>query len=378
MDNTITKEAPATDKTIEIEEPAAETPAVAPSADELKKEGWTADEIAAARKRGILPKDEAAEKSTDKPAEKTAAPPAKAAAAAGDPAAEPEGEAKPAGGIPDMQLTPEKEAEFLKAFGPGTPQNGLYFRMKNERRARQKVEAELAALKAQLTAKAAPAADPAAEDDEDAPVTKKMLQDWERQKEEERTRQLEEQQQRVQIVTAAQAEQEEYAKSVYPDWKDTAVLAVDLLKDLKNDGNMVPEKHRKAKLIQLVKELQLAAAQADAQGLDDRHAAFIAYEIGQLHPQYGKPKAPAGGEPRQDGPSKEIPKAPGAIKPETLKRIENNTQRRGSSAAVPAGSGKRTIDADEVTPEDFAGWDYKRRASFKAKFPEQYASLMRG
>lgn len=368
MSETATKDP---ENKIEIDEPAqAPEAAPAPTHADLKKEGWSADEIAAAEKRGILPKTSDAKAAPKAEPEKA---PAKAEAAAEPETKEPE---KPKGGIPEVQLTADEERKLLEIFPEGHAVRGVYLRMKTERRTRQKLEADVAALKAQLAAKAQPAADPEADaegEDLDKPMTARMLLDLKKKEAEEAQRLQEQQAERQQIVTAARAEQEDYAKSVYSDWTDTVKLAADLAKNLET---MFPEKHRRARVGQLLHDFQVAAVRADELGLDDNHSAFIAYEIGKMHPNYGK-AAPAAEEPTKDGPSKE-PKAPGAIKPETLKRIEQQTQRRGSSAAVPAGGGKRTIDADEVTPEVFLGWDFKRRAAFKEKFPEQYARLTRG
>lgn len=380
MGDTILKEPGS--ETAESEEAERETPASskAPTPEQLKEEGWSASEIEAAQKRGLIPKP--AEKK--EPAKEPEKEPAKTeaeqepAAEEAEPEKEPEKkepEAKPrAGGLPEFNLTPEQEAEFERIFGKGTSARGLYFRMRNERTARQRLESEVAALKAQISGKKS-AAEPTAEEEEDLdkPVTARMLLDLRKKEAEEAEQQQQAIAERAQVVKAAQTEQEEYAQSIYVDWKPTMVLAVELLKDI---PALVPEKHKQIRLTRLIRDMQIAASRADELGLDDDHAAFIAYEIGRMHPNYGK-AAPAA-EPKKDGPSKDNPKAPGAIKPETLKRIEQQTQRRGSSASVPAGGGKRVIDAEDVTADEFAGWDYKQRRAFREKHPEQYGKLMRG
>ena len=44
--------------------------------------------------------------------------------------------------LPDFTMTPAQEKVFLETFGAGTAPRAMYFRMKNERQARQRAEAE--------------------------------------------------------------------------------------------------------------------------------------------------------------------------------------------------------------------------------------------
>ena len=380
---TITKEAP---KGIEIETPAAPAAAApAPTDAELTEQGWGPEEIAAAKKRGIIKGDKPAP-AAEKPAKEAAAP-ADAAAAKPEEGKEPASAEKPAeepaagkpksGGIPEFNLSETQEKELEKILPEGHPVRGIYFRMKSERQARQKLAAELAALKEQLAARPAAAALPegpeggAGDEELDRPVTGRMLQELERQKAAAAAKQREEHQQRAAVVTSAQKDQEEYARSIYVDFDDTLKKAGEVISNL---DALVPEKHRRARVLRLIHDLQVAAANADKFELEDDHGAMLAYELGKFHPEYGRTH---GDKPKETGLPKD-PKAPGGLTPATLERIEKQTQRKGSSAAVPAGGGRRVIAPEEVTEADFAGMDYKKRAAFKEQYPEQYARLMRG
>jgi hypothetical protein len=339
--------------TVEVAAPAV-APEAAPALtrEDLKTGGWSAKEMDAAEKHGMVAK-----------AEEKLAPVVEASAPVVEAAAAPK--PKVNGSLPDMALTPEKEAEFLKAFGPGTPPRALYFRMKNERHARQAAEARTRELEAQLLASRTtkpPEADAALEDQ---PLTLKALKELQRQESEAIAKQQQEQTARVTVVTEAQQSQEEYARTVYPDFDPVVNLAKEVMQNL---DAMVPEKWKQAKVVKLVRDLQIAAANADRLGLEDYHAAHIAYEIGQFHPDYGKKAVEA--------PAAVVAK--GALTPEQMKRAETNTQRRASSASVPNGGGKRTISVEEVDVATLNAMNFAERASFREKHPAAYAKLIRG
>lgn len=386
MSDTITKEDEAS--MVEVPDNAAPVAAPARSREELQEAGWTEEEIARADKRGMLGKPAATAKAPEKPAappkKEEAAPAAAAEEEEEAPAPPKKDEAAPkpakAGGLPDFTFTPEEEAGVVKLFGKRHPARAFYFRTKNERQSRQKAERELADLKGKLAGKPpAPAAEalPEGEDEAelDKPLTARMLREIKAREQEEARRQDEERRGRAQALEAAHADQEEYGRSAYEDFEPTVGLARDVMQ---NYEALFPDKIQQQKVLALMQELKQAAYNADRLGLDDRHAAHIAYEIGQLHPKYGQAPAPAGEEPIKDGPPKAVPKASGGFKPETLKRIETNTQRKASSASIPAGSGKRVVLAEEVTASDLLAMDYKKRAAFRKQHPVQYAKLTRG
>lgn len=367
-------------ESFEVVEPTATAEVVAPTRQELKEKGWSAKELESAEKRGMISTD-------DEPKKKEPEPEAKAPVEPEE-TSKPE-EPKPRSSMPDFKFkTPEQEKVFLEAFGAGTPQRAMYFRMKNERQARQAAEAERdkerkerEALEVRIKAIEAsrvtddlglgPEGDP-----EDKPLTVKQLRELQRQEAEAIEKKNAEQNQRVQIVAEAQHTQEEYARSIYEDFDDTVGKAAEVMKNLET---LVPEKWKQAKAIKMIRDLQVAAANADKIDLDDYHAAIIAYELGQLHPQYGKKADPSNnGDASDNGKPKDPKKANGGLTPEQMKRIEENTQRRASSASVPGGGGKRTISVEDIDLPTLNKMSYSERQRFREKHPAEYAKLLRG
>lgn len=358
-------------QTVELTEPevAPEAPK-APTREELRSKGWTAAEMDSAEKRGMVAKAEEPKKPEPKAEVPKVEPEVKA-----EPNVEEPKKPEVRGALPDFTLkTPEQEKAFLDAFGPGTAPRAMYFRMKNERHARQAVEARARELEARLAvleaAPKAPAPPPEGEDPENQPLTLKQLRELQKAESDAIQKQQEEHQERVARVVEAQKAQEDYARAIYPDFDDGVNRAKEVMQNLEA---LLPEPWKQAKAVKLIRELQTAAANADKIGLDEYHAALIAYEIGQMHPDHGK-KA----ETTTTGTPKVDPKANGGLTPEQMKRAEQNTQRRGSSAAVPAGGGKRAVSPEDVTLADFATFDAKKRLAFREKHPEAYARLSRG
>ena len=339
---------------------------------DLKEKGWSKEEIASAEKRGMLPSDEKKEEKKevvikDDVEEKA---PEKI-----DPAPE----KKPESSLPDFTFkTPEQEKAFLDAFGPKTPQRAMYFRMKNERLSRQRAEAERdrIALELQMYKDQKLNLDkPPAEvdeqgneiDPEDRPLTIKQLKALQAEQMERINREKSELEQRSSKVAEAMKAQEEYAKATMPDFDETVKLAKDLVENIEQ----VPESWKKNKIVKLLKDLQATAASADQFGVDDYTAPMIAYELGQLHPHYGQPA-------EQNG-TKKDPKANGSLTPEQLKRIEENTQRRTSSASLPGSSnGRRSVSVEDITIKDVLKMTPEERYKFKKDHPEKMAKLMRG
>lgn len=359
-------------ETVEIIEPEIKTEPKAPSRDELKEKGWSAQELESAEKHGMIAKPEE-KKEEPKPEVK----------------AEPKPEVKVEerraeerkGTLPEFTFkSPEQEKAFLDAFGAGTEQRAMYFRMKNERTARQRAEQErdverkrsqdLEARILAIETKKAPEVDENGDqiDPDDKPLTLKQLREIQKAEAEEIDKKNQEFKERTVRVTEAQKTQEEYARTIYSDFDDTVNKAKEVINNLEA---MVPEKWKQAKAIELLRKLQVAAANSDKMDLDDYHAAMIAYEIGQLHPQYGIKAEP-------DGKIEDPKKANGGHTPEQMKRIEENTQRRASSASLSGGGGRRVVSADDVTLADLNKMGYQQRSEFKKKHSEEYAKLLRG
>lgn len=365
-------------KTITVNDAPALVAKVLPTAAEMKEKGWASNEIEMGIKQGkVLKEAPAPSKPAVKPAE-----PAKEPAAppkAGAPAPE-----LPKKNLaPDLTLSPEDEAKFKELFPAGTPQNGLYHRMKSERNARQRAETEAREIRAELKALKEMIKAPAPEvvkdengvviNPDDAPLTVKRMKELEEEKARINAEKAAAQEERAGILVAAQVEQEEYAKAVYSDYEDTVTKAKDVMMNL---SNLVPEKHKQTLVISLVRQFYAAAANADKLGLDDAHSAMLAYEIGKFHPQYGKAAPPAPG--AETGKDPANPKGNGAYTPEQMKRIEENTKRRGASAALSGEGGSRTISVDEVDLKTLNGFNYTQRSAFKKNHPEAYARLVAG
>lgn len=377
--------------TVEIEEPVVKTePQAPPTREELKSKGWSAAELDGAEKRGMIPKPEDAGKAAEEAKAKAdAETKAKAEEVVKTEEKAPEKKAAEPmrSSVPDFTFkTPEQEKAFLDAFGAGTPQRAMYIGMKNERRARQLAEQERdrerqraqdldARIKALETPKLVQEVDDDGNviDPDDKPLTVKQLREMQKADREAYEKQQSETNQRARVVADAQTTQEEYARSIYADFDETVEKAKEVMKNL---DRFLPEKWQQAKAVKLIRDLQVAAANADKLDLDEYHAALIAYEIGQMHPDYGK--ASPNGTASDNGKSKDPKKANGGLTPEQMKRIEDNNQRRASSASVSGGGGKRTISVEDVDPATLNKMSYGERQKFREKHPERYAQLLRG
>lgn len=359
----MTDEAKDTITVIDKTPPAPAEKAETTTREEAQKKGWSDKEIEAAEKRGVIAKpepkkpEEKQEKKDEQPTDKKQEPINSS--------------------LPDFTITdPAKEKVFLDTFGSGTPQRAMYFRMKHERQARQKAEMERDRLKLEVQTfrdenggrRGQETDQPQDEDDpEDKPLTIRQLKELQKAEREAWQKQKDEIESRAGRTSEALKTQEEFAKEVYPDFEETVKLAKNLVEDMASISDPV----KRSKVLKLVSDLRHAAANADQYGVDEYNASMIAYELGQLHPEYGK-KSATNGAPKGD------PKD-GDLTPEQMERIEKNTQRRASSASLPGGSnGHRTISINEVSVKDLLGMTPEQRRSFKKDHPERYAKLMRG
>lgn len=366
-------------ETFEVPETVINAVPEAPTREELRSKGWSAAELDSAEKRGMV-----GEKKKPEEEEKTEAVKTEAA-----PVEEKKTEEKPTKtALPDFTMTTEQEKVYLDTFGAGTPQRGLYFRMKNERQQRQveaeaRKSAEKRAQELEAQVKALEAAKPKEVDElgdpidpDEKPMTFKQFRELQKKEAEEILKKNEEDQKRTSSVREAQTTQEEYAKSIYPDFDDVIENSRDLIGNLEA---RLPEKWKQARVIGLLKELQQAAQNADKLDLDDFHAAHIAYEIGKLHPDYGITSKQNGDASDKDGKTNDPKKANGGrLTPEQMKRIEENTQRRASSASVQGGGGNRTISVEDIDAGSLNKMSYAERQKFREKHPDRYAKLLRG
>lgn len=374
------------EKTVTITEPVVNE-SKSPTRTELEGKGWSKTEIDAAEKHGMVEKPEKKEDKTEV-LEKTDAetkPEAKKEEVEANPKANERKDERRANGIPDFTFkTPEQEKAFLDAFGPGTVPRAMYFRAMNERKDRQKAQAERdrIALENQnlrdrletLEKKPNVEIDENGNeiDPEDKPLTPRMLKEIEEKKAAEQQKQQEEFRGRGERVAQSLKEQEEYAKSLNPDFEDTLNLAREVMQNL---DEVIADPKTQKRAIKLMQDLQVAAANADKLSLDDYNAADISYEIGKLHPNWGKGNGTTAD---TNGKSNKTEKANGSLTPEQMKRIETNTQRRGSSASVTGSGGHRTIAVEDVTAKDVLKMSRQERDDFRKKYPEKMRELLRG
>lgn len=369
-------------QTVEVPNEEISQEVVKPSKDELKQGGWSDAEIADAEKRGMIEGEKKEEIKTEKVTEENK----KAEITDGQEKADDkkEGDKDHTQQFKNMDLSPEQEAELKKLFphvdGKANPALAMYYAQRNERRERQRIQREsreqIDALKQELEALKSGKFQQEVDEDgnvidpDDKPLTMKQLREMQRLEQEQQQKVNE----RKRVLSEAQREQEEYARSIYPDFDDTVKKAVEVMQNLET---MVPEKWKQAKAVKLIEDLQNLAANADKINIDDYNAALVAYEIGQFHPDF-KPyngqraEEVSGNSPKPEG------NANGGLTPEQMKRIEEKTKRRVSSASIPGGGGRRVVAAQDVTVADLHRMNYQQRDSFKRQHPEVYARLLRG
>jgi hypothetical protein len=371
--------------TVEIATPeASPVQKKAPTREELKESGWSEAELSSAEKHNMVskPEDKKEDKKPEPKAEEISNAEEKPKEEVAKDEKKDEKPEKRISSLPDFTINdPEKEKVFLDTFGTGTPQRAMYFRMKHERQLRQATESRNRELEARLIESTKPKEKVIEKDEEgndldpdDKPMTLKAWKEMQRQENEERQKQDQELRAQGQVVKEAIKTQEEYARSLQPDFDNTVKLSTDLIQNL---DDLVPDIKTQKRIIKRFQELQVAAANADKLGLDDENAADIAYELGKFHPNYGK--STNGQQPGDNGnPKNPDTKANGSHTPEQMKRIADNTQRRMSSASIPGGGGKRTISVEDVGLKELNDMNSDERFKFKTNHPDRYSKLMRG
>lgn len=347
-------------------------PAKAPTREDLRAQGWSAKEMDAAEKRGMLSQPKDAPNTPPEAAKPVVEETQKKEESAKEPV-------KPRGVLPDFTMNAEQERVFMETFGPGTAPRAMYFRMKNERQSRQAAEARIRELEATLEAAKQSKAEPVPVinekgelvDPEDQPLTLKAWKDLQKQEAEAYRKEQEAVSARNNAILAAQKAQDDFARATYKDFDPTLELAKDLMMNLET---LVPDRWKQERVVKMVRDLQIAAAQADRLGLDEYNASHIAYELGTLHPNYGR-TAPEKGE--ETG-LKDPKPTGGAKTPEEMKRIEANALRRSPSAVVADRGGRRTISPSEMDSATLNKLPPAERLRFKEKYPDLYAKILRG
>lgn len=346
-----------------------------PTRDEVIKErGWSKDEADKAEKFGMLRTEE----KPKEPKEPVKADAVKPEAAAPVVPARREEDRK-RGGNPELNLTAEQEAK-LREIVPGGV-SGILSEVKRERALKQRWRTEAEQFKARLEVLEKGAAKPAVTvegdaPDEDAPLTLRQIKAMQDKAAEDYRKAQEETQTRGNRLSEAQKTHEELARATYDDFEDVAKLATDLVQNL---DKYAPAGKQRAKVLKAYTDFMAAAKNAD--GIDpenDLTEADLAYELGKLHPNFGKNASD--GSKADDGTQPEISPTDGTgdHTPDRLKKLEAITQRRASSASIPGGNGRRTVSPSEVTLDHLNRMTREQRASFKEKYPDRHNKLLRG
>lgn len=346
-----------------------------PSMNDVKTAGWSKSEIEIAEKHGMIKKEEKPEVKEEEKEVKKEEEVVKEEPKNSDQAQK---EIK-FDVVPEYDLTPEQEKLLNEVLPKGNSTRGLYHRMKNERMQRQKYAMELAKEKAERLALEAKLSEMVkgnkqdsenifGEDPEDKPMTMKAWRQLQQQEAEERTLREQKMNERASIISQANEMHSEAAREMIPDFDDSIKLAKEVMANV----SLIDDNVKRIKAKALIRHFIEAAGEADKYSADDYNPAIMAYELGQLHPNYGK-KADTDG--KQETPAG---KDNGGLTPEQMKRLEESNLRRASSASVSGNGGKRTVSADEVDLADLNRMTATQRYNFREKYPARYEKLLRG
>lgn len=273
----------------------------------------------------------------------------------------------------DDDLTPEEEHKKLISYNDN--ERALYWSMKKDRRKRQEAETARDYALVQLKAKdqliqelksgkiksepEPEEKDPLDELDDDAMLTKKdylALQKSRDEKERKKKEAVEtEQREKQQAVSLRLQEYEIKGKQEYSDFDKVVALANNLISNnekiflVTQNENESDEEYESRSLIMGKKKAKVAKMIRDCIIAFDKGDDFFGYtpadmiyEIGTMHPDYGKNK-------EDESKFKKI-----KMDDAKTEKVIENANRRMSSAAVGGGSGKRIISADDLTLQQIA------------------------
>lgn len=258
--------------------------------------------------------------------------------------------------LEDIESDPLKEQEHLKDFNSN--EKALYFRQKKEKLKRQKAEAERDQLAIKVkyleekekTKEDVPSkkedglsfedilADGEKSDD-DKPLTMKDLKKLQEENERKLKEGQENKQARAQVLQVKLQELEVDAKEKYSDFDAVADLTTEILKDA--DKLFADDKKTLAKVKFKVNEFLRATANADQFSADEYNPADMCYEIGLMHPKYGKDNAEKG---KQDD----------GLTIDQIKKIERNVSRKSSASLDGGGGSKTVVSMKDITLEQAA------------------------
>lgn len=225
----------------------------------------------------------------------------------------------------EEELSPEKEDEIVKDFNAN--EKKLYWERKKERLKRQEAQREkeltaiqLAAAKRELellktgqpkSVEESKEEEPQFDEDDERIMTVGEFKRMQKAKAEE----AEKTNAQAQAIIKRVEVQEVEAKAKYADYDDVTLLAAEMIKTNKAYARVL----------------------AEAANDPNENVAEVAYNIGRLHPKYGKTA-----EPVKKAETKQIDRA---IK---------NSEKRTTSASVSGGGGKSSVAEGDLTVEDVA------------------------
>lgn len=334
---------------IEVPNIEAAKPEEKPTFAELETSGLMPQEIAAAKKHGL-----AVEKAPEKKAEGEEKPPIEGEKKANPPAEKKEELPKE---FTEAFENPEKEKEMLSTFTEA--QQGIYWRMRKEHFKRRTAEAQSDQLLVKLNLaeaenkrlkeelkkpKPAPKLDEFGEPiiEEDKPKEEVIEDDIPTEET------AEEKTQKARVLRAKLNEFEIEGKTKYKDFDEVMDFTKEIIAEINAIERKQPTKglfKDDPKTISKVrnKVFQLLHAMHNAEQFNEGewNPSDMGYEIGLLHPNYGKKKdAPAANK------EKEVPT------PEQIAKMEKNAGR--TSSAQFSGGGKKIVSVEDMTVEQFA------------------------
>lgn len=364
----------------------AEAPVVEEKVSEidLKEAGFTPHEIEVAKKEGMIAEPKAEDKSRGEGADDK---PEKPKTPAHEDAELPQDE-RPA--PVDGELDPENEKEMLSKYNRN--EQALYFQNKRNKVKRQRAEAERdqMTLRYNQTAKKieelasrieAITAKPEAEQSEFADLleegekpkkvekkylTREDLELIEKEKAEKIKAADENKSAAAKVIHSKIGELSLDARARYSDFEETLGYANEIVEKTVSGrlAEIIPDVKTQRKIDVMVRDFlgKLGGLDEDGKPIilgfseDDYNPADLGYEIGQLHPSYGK-NGKSSANANNGNKSREFT-------PVELERMERNANKRQTSAGIGGGAGRRLVSLDDITLEQALNLP-----------PEQYAKL---
>lgn len=192
----------------------------------------------------------------------------------------------------------------------------------------------------------------AEEDPKKKPLTEEDLDRREKERQDKLEAESKARAERAATIREHLNQQQEEARERYNDFDDSLVRASEIITAATQGklNDLYADPRRASRVARQVNELLRAYAQADAFEPGEYNAADMTYELGQQHPDFGKPTKKPGADAK--GGKKGETDADG--NPEGVRRALENASRRGSSASLGGGGSRREVTVDELTEDQAA------------------------